>query len=146
VLCPNEDRAASLSEIKALRALYLYISYISALLRLSASRFCNHAVSIQHQDNAAQIAVLCSIASIPTSRPKGCRLPVFYTGDARFSQNGLGLGFCIASEIPRAHKGELIVISALGEMRFTFSYVHIRMICVLRPDPASPCGFQILSY
>lgn len=38
----------------------------------------------------------------------------------RSSQNGLGLGLYIASEIARAHKGELTVASTEEETRFTF--------------------------
>jgi phosphoserine phosphatase RsbU/P len=44
----------------------------------------------------------------------------FTREDARSSQNGLGLGLYIASEIARAHKGELTVISTMEETRFTF--------------------------
>lgn len=44
----------------------------------------------------------------------------FTREDARSSQNGLGLGLYIASEIARAHKGELTVISTMEKTRFTF--------------------------
>jgi sigma-B regulation protein RsbU (phosphoserine phosphatase) len=39
---------------------------------------------------------------------------------ARPSQNGLGLGLYIASEITRAHQGELHCTSTEDETRFTF--------------------------
>lgn len=44
----------------------------------------------------------------------------FTREDVRSSQNGLGLGLYIASEIARAHKGELTVASTAEETRFTF--------------------------
>lgn len=44
----------------------------------------------------------------------------FTREDVRSSQNGLGLGLYIASEIARAHKGELTVASTAKETRFTF--------------------------
>ena len=44
----------------------------------------------------------------------------FTREDVRSSQNGLGLGLYIASEIARAHKGELTVISTVEVTRFTF--------------------------
>ncbi|PZM10176.1 PAS domain-containing sensor histidine kinase [Rhizobium tubonense] len=45
----------------------------------------------------------------------------FFRGDVRASQNGLGLGLHIASEIARAHGGELTVTSNIDETRFTFT-------------------------
>jgi sigma-B regulation protein RsbU (phosphoserine phosphatase) len=44
----------------------------------------------------------------------------FTREDVRSSQNGLGLGLYIASEIARAHKGELTVESTEEITRFTF--------------------------
>jgi sigma-B regulation protein RsbU (phosphoserine phosphatase) len=44
----------------------------------------------------------------------------FFRGAARPSQNGLGLGLFIASEIARAHDGTLNVTSTVDETRFTF--------------------------
>ena len=44
----------------------------------------------------------------------------FTREDARSSQNGLGLGLYIASEIARAHNGELTVASDAKETCFTF--------------------------
>jgi sigma-B regulation protein RsbU (phosphoserine phosphatase) len=44
----------------------------------------------------------------------------FTREDVRSSQNGLGLGLYIASEISRAHKGELTVASTGEITRFTF--------------------------
>jgi signal transduction histidine kinase len=45
----------------------------------------------------------------------------FYRGSVRPSQQGLGLGLYIASEIARAHGAKLTVKSAPGETRFTFT-------------------------
>jgi signal transduction histidine kinase len=44
----------------------------------------------------------------------------FFRGKAQPSQNGLGLGLHIASEIAKAHGGALEVASTLQETRFTF--------------------------
>jgi sigma-B regulation protein RsbU (phosphoserine phosphatase) len=44
----------------------------------------------------------------------------FTREDVRSSQNGLGLGLYIASEIARAHNGELTVVSTEEVTRFTF--------------------------
>lgn len=44
----------------------------------------------------------------------------FVRGDVRRSQNGLGLGLYIASEIAKAHEGTLTVESSAVETRFTF--------------------------
>lgn len=43
----------------------------------------------------------------------------FFRGEARESQQGLGLGLYIASEIARAHGGELSAVSDATETRFT---------------------------
>jgi signal transduction histidine kinase len=44
----------------------------------------------------------------------------FFRGTVRPSQEGLGLGLYIASEIARSHGGDIAVSSALEETRFTF--------------------------
>ena len=44
----------------------------------------------------------------------------FSRGAEREGQEGLGLGLYIATEIAKAHRGELSVASAGGETRFTF--------------------------
>ncbi|MEV8357484.1 MULTISPECIES: sensor histidine kinase [Bacteria] len=45
----------------------------------------------------------------------------FYRKDERSSQNGLGLGLYIASEIAKAHNGTLTVTSDEEQTCFTFS-------------------------
>ncbi len=44
----------------------------------------------------------------------------FFRGEAQPSQNGLGLGLHIASEIAKAHGGAIEVASTPQETRFTF--------------------------
>lgn len=44
----------------------------------------------------------------------------FFRGEVRPSQQGLGLGLHIASEIARAHHGTLVATSSADETRFTF--------------------------
>ena len=45
----------------------------------------------------------------------------FFRGDVRASQQGLGLGLHIASEIAKAHRGEIKVTSDAAQTRFTFT-------------------------
>jgi sigma-B regulation protein RsbU (phosphoserine phosphatase) len=45
----------------------------------------------------------------------------FSRGDVRPSQQGLGLGLYIASEIALAHGGKIEVASSAKETRFTFT-------------------------
>jgi len=45
----------------------------------------------------------------------------FFRGEARASRQGLGLGLYIASQIAKAHGGELVARSTAEETRFTFT-------------------------
>ncbi|WIW49984.1 PAS domain-containing sensor histidine kinase [Bradyrhizobium sp. 62B] len=45
----------------------------------------------------------------------------FFRGKARASRQGLGLGLYIASQIAKAHRGELVATSNPEETRFTFT-------------------------
>jgi phosphoserine phosphatase RsbU/P len=45
----------------------------------------------------------------------------FFRGNARASRQGLGLGLYMASQIAKAHGGELAVRSSPQETRFTFT-------------------------
>jgi phosphoserine phosphatase RsbU/P len=56
---------------------------------------------------------------IPSAARERLFLP-FSRGAVRPSQNGLGLGLYIASEIAKAHGGVLDVVSTEEETRFTF--------------------------
>ena len=50
----------------------------------------------------------------------------FTRGAVRASQQGLGLGLFIASEVARAHSGTLKVVSSREETRFTFRMPLVR--------------------
>ena len=50
----------------------------------------------------------------------------FYRGEGRTSSAGLGLGLYIASEIARAHFGQLSVRSDIGQTVFTYSMPSAR--------------------
>jgi signal transduction histidine kinase len=65
------------------------------------------------------LSVANSGAEIPPSTIERLFLP-FSRGAVRPSQQGLGLGLYIASEIARAHGGEIDVASSPAETRFTF--------------------------
>jgi phosphoserine phosphatase RsbU/P len=62
----------------------------------------------------------------------------FFRGDGRSSNQGLGLGLYIASEIARAHGGEIKVDSSKNETRFTL-HIPKTDIQLARPR-GSPTG------
>ncbi|MBG6120240.1 MULTISPECIES: PAS domain-containing sensor histidine kinase [unclassified Sphingobium] len=66
------------------------------------------------------IAVSNGGAAIPPHTMERLFQP-FFRGEVRGSQNGLGLGLFIASQIAKAHGGDLSVTSTIKETRFTFS-------------------------
>ena len=49
----------------------------------------------------------------------------FFRGEARASRQGLGLGLYIASEIAKAHGGDLQVVSSREETRFDFTMPRV---------------------
>lgn len=68
-------------------------------------------------------AFILSIANAGNPIPPEVRerlFQPFFRGAHRASQNGLGLGLYIASEIAKAHDGSLRVTSTSDETRFTF--------------------------
>jgi sigma-B regulation protein RsbU (phosphoserine phosphatase) len=71
------------------------------------------------EQNLFELSVSNSGRPIPPQALEKLFQP-FTREDVRSSQNGLGLGLYIASEIARAHKGELKVVSTSEETRFTF--------------------------
>ena len=75
-----------------------------------------HATSQNHE---FELSVVNAGEPIPDAALKQLFQP-FYRGAVRPSQQGLGLGLFIASEIARAHGGALTADSSLKETRFTF--------------------------
>lgn len=70
-------------------------------------------------DEALTISVANGGAPIPELTLERLFQP-FFRGEVRSSQQGLGLGLHIASEIAKAHAGTLGVTSVPAETRFTF--------------------------
>lgn len=79
-------------------------------------------ISVRVSDSGGRftLAVANRGEPIPTSTLDKLFEP-FFRGSARPSQQGLGLGLYIVSEIARAHGGSLDVVSTPEETRFTFS-------------------------
>ena len=76
-------------------------------------------VNVYHRDGILQISV--SNTGEPISEELQRELFMPFTREAnRPSQNGLGLGLYISSEIARAHNAELICASDSNETSFTF--------------------------
>jgi len=67
---------------------------------------------------AFQVSVVNAGPAIPAQAMERLFQP-FFRGEVRASQQGLGLGLHIASEIARAHGGTLTVVSNETETRFT---------------------------
>ena len=72
------------------------------------------------RDLALEVWVANAGAPIPPKAMKRLFQP-FFRGEVRASQNGLGLGLHIASEIARAHGGVLSATSDETETRFTLT-------------------------
>ena len=77
------------------------------------------AISAKSSANAFEVAVSNSGPSIEAAAMERLFLP-FFRGDARRSQQGLGLGLHIAAEIAKAHGGTVTVHSDCEITRFTF--------------------------
>jgi len=82
------------------------------------------------QDGVLEISVTNSGKPIPAAA-LGRLFQPFFRGEVRPSQQGLGLGLYISSEIAKAHGGILEVQSSELETRFTFRMPLAR--------PASTC-------
>jgi len=76
-------------------------------------------VTVATAGDAFELSVSNSGDPIPTAALERLFSP-FTRGEVRPSQEGLGLGLYIASEIARAHGGALTVESSDAETRFTF--------------------------
>lgn len=76
-------------------------------------------LSAKAADGRLEISVANSGDPIPEAAMARLFQP-FFRGDVRSSQQGLGLGLHIATEIAKAHGGELSVESSAIETRFTF--------------------------
>jgi sigma-B regulation protein RsbU (phosphoserine phosphatase) len=77
-------------------------------------------VSAVTQDGQLRIAVANGGLPIPPAAMERLFQP-FFRGEVKSTREGLGLGLHIASEIARAHGGELTVTSDVTETRFTFA-------------------------
>jgi sigma-B regulation protein RsbU (phosphoserine phosphatase) len=78
-------------------------------------------VRIHAAANAEGLTIWVANGGEPIS-PEGIErlFQPFFRGEVRPSQQGLGLGLHIASEIAKAHGGRLNVVSTAAETRFTF--------------------------
>jgi phosphoserine phosphatase RsbU/P len=78
-------------------------------------------ISVLAKSDAQVLEISVANAGEPISEKAMERLfQPFFRGEVRHSQQGLGLGLHIASEIARAHDGTLTVASSEQETRFTF--------------------------
>lgn len=81
----------------------------------------NHPVRFEAKTDDKEFVLSVANAGEPIPPETRNRLfQPFFRGEARPSQNGLGLGLFIASEIAKAHDGTLEVSSTVEETRFTF--------------------------
>lgn len=77
-------------------------------------------VHAETTEDAFELWVANAGEPIPASAMQKLFEP-FFRGNARASRQGLGLGLYIASQIAKAHGGELAVRSTTDETRFTFT-------------------------
>jgi sigma-B regulation protein RsbU (phosphoserine phosphatase) len=77
-------------------------------------------VSASISDGLLEIWIANGGDPIPAEAQESLFLP-FFRGERKSGREGLGLGLHIASEIARAHGGELVVRSDPMETRFTFT-------------------------
>jgi sigma-B regulation protein RsbU (phosphoserine phosphatase) len=81
----------------------------------------SHAIRIHAETNPEEFILWIANAGEPIPEVAMQRLfHPFFRGEVRPSQEGLGLGLHIASEIAKAHGGTLTVESSETETRFTF--------------------------
>ena len=78
------------------------------------------AVCDKTTDRSFELSVANAGEPIPAAAMDKLFQP-FFRGDAHASRGGLGLGLYIASEIAKAHHGQLTVSSGAEETRFTFT-------------------------
>lgn len=78
-------------------------------------------VEVRASSDDAHLTICVANKGLPIPEAAMDRLfQPFFRGEVRASQQGLGLGLHIASEIARAHGGDLSVVSNADETRFTF--------------------------
>jgi phosphoserine phosphatase RsbU/P len=98
-------------------------------------------ITIRAQTTPTQLVLSVANGGIPLDAESQRKLfQPFFRGNVRRSQNGLGLGLYIVSEIAKAHDGTIEVSSTENETRFVFTMplsIPLAMATRKNPDDSS---------